>query len=158
MEPGQALTAPSPAERTIEAEPRIASARVLLVEDDPGFASLVEQMLRGADMGVKSVGLLAAAREHLREAEVDCVLLDLSLPDARWLEGVEALRDAAPELPLVVLSGLDDETVAVQAVQRGAQDYLVKGHVNGHIVSRAIRYAIERKRTELALAHLAPAQ
>jgi diguanylate cyclase (GGDEF)-like protein len=155
MEPGQALTAPSPAERQIEAEPRIASARVLLVEDDPGFASLVEQMLRGADLGVKSVGLLADARHHLREGEVDCVLLDLSLPDARWLEGVEALREAAPELPLVVLSGLDDETVAVQAVQRGAQDYLVKGHVNGHIVSRAIRYAIERKRTELALAHLA---
>jgi diguanylate cyclase len=150
-----ALTASTPAEHPRDAEPRVASARVLLVEDDPGFASLVEQMLRGADLGVKSVGLLKEAREYLREADVDCVLLDLSLPDARWLEGVEALRDAAPELPLVVLSGLDDETVAVQAVQRGAQDYLVKGHVDGHIVSRAIRYAIERKRTELALAHLA---
>jgi diguanylate cyclase len=155
MTTGQALTATAPAERNHEPEPHVASARVLLVEDDPGFASLVEQMLRGADLGVKSVGLLSDARDYLREGEVDCVLLDLSLPDARWLDGVEALREAAPELPLVVLSGLDDETVAVQAVQRGAQDYLVKGHVDGHIVSRAIRYAIERKRTELELAHLA---
>jgi diguanylate cyclase (GGDEF)-like protein len=133
----------------------LASARVLLVEDDPLFAQLVEQMLRDAGFVAQAVPLLSEATDILRREELDCILLDLSLPDAHRLEGVEALRKDRPDLPIVVLSGLDDETVAVEAVQRGAQDYLVKGHVDTHIMSRAIRYAIERKQTERALAHLA---
>jgi signal transduction histidine kinase len=76
------------------------------------------------------------------------VLLDLSLPDAHGMETVGRMLDAAPEVPIIVLTGLADETVAVQAVQSGAQDYLVKGTVEGGTLARAIRYAIERKRLE----------
>src|SRR5439155_6281167 len=91
----------------------------------------------------------------LMEDDTGVVLLDLSLPDARRLEALMQLRAAAPDVPIVILSGLQDELLAVKAVQEGAQDYLIKGRVDGEGLSRSINYAIERKQAEMKLAHRA---
>jgi diguanylate cyclase (GGDEF)-like protein len=127
---------------------------VLLVEDSPEYARLVETMLRDEvsdGVAVKSYATLADAGGDLRGGEVDCVLLDLGLPDADGLAGLAKVQELAPETPVVVLSGQDNEALAVQAVHEGAKDYLVKRHADGHLLARAIRYAMERKRAELAL-------
>jgi diguanylate cyclase (GGDEF)-like protein len=128
---------------------------VLLVEDNPGDARLVQELLKEADAGrfeVTHVARLEDARQCLMETGAGCVLLDLSLPDASRLEALMQLRAAAPEVPIVILSGLQDEMLAVKAVQEGAQDYLVKGRADGHAIGRSIAYAVERKHAELELA------
>jgi diguanylate cyclase len=134
-----------------------APVRVLLVEDNPGDARLVEILLSETSQGfdVKHVGTLGEALDELDRPPFEVVLLDLSLPDSAGLETVERMRRAAPELPLVVLSGRDDEEVALQALQGGAEDYLVKGQGDGDLISRSIRYSIERKNAEDKLARLA---
>ncbi|MGI8779529.1 MAG: EAL domain-containing protein [Solirubrobacteraceae bacterium] len=132
--------------------------RVLLVEDSPGDAYLVEEELREVAPGELHLTVattLAAARRHLESERTDCVLLDLSLPDAFELQGLEALHDARPEVPVVVLSGSSLGDLAVRAVQAGAQDYLVKGETPGPVLLRAVRHAIERKQSERRLATLA---
>ena len=130
--------------------------RVLLVEDNPGDARLVEILLSEAGSGfdVKHAGTLGEALDEL-DRPFDVVLLDLSLPDSAGLETVDRMRRAAPQLPLVVLSGRDDEEVALQALQGGAEDYLVKGEGGGDLISRSIRYSIQRKSAEDKLAYLA---
>jgi diguanylate cyclase (GGDEF)-like protein len=131
---------------------------VLLVEDNRGDARLVQELLKEADNGrfeVSHVERLADARRQLMEAGAGCVLLDLSLPDASRLEALMQLRAAAPDVPIVILSGLQDELLAVKAVQEGAQDYLVKGRVDGHAIGRSITYAVERKHAEMELSHKA---
>jgi len=124
--------------------------RVLLVEDNPGDARLLEELLReGAlDHELLRADRLDQGRELLGHGPVDVVLLDLSLPDATGMETVRRMLDAAGDAPIVVLTGLNDERVAVEAVQAGAQDYLVKGQVESTLLVRSIRYAIERKRLE----------
>jgi diguanylate cyclase (GGDEF)-like protein len=134
------------------------SFSVLLVEDNPGDARLVREMLdcdAGRDIELKHVERLADARQELMEGDTRCVLLDLSLPDARRLEALMQLRAAAPDVPIVVLSGLQDQLLAVKAVQEGAQNYLIKGRVDGDQLGRAIRYAIELKQGEHELARQA---
>jgi diguanylate cyclase (GGDEF)-like protein len=136
------------------------SFKVLLVEDNPGDARLVREMLNDAaastEFDVHHVERLAEARQKLMQnGTTGCVLLDLSLPDARRLEALMQLRAAAPDVPIVILSGLQDELLAVKAVQEGAQDYLIKGHVDSDQLGRSINYAVERKHTELKLAHRA---
>ncbi|HEY2636190.1 MAG TPA: diguanylate cyclase, partial [Solirubrobacteraceae bacterium] len=118
---------------------------------------LVREMLRPELSAVEVIDCpsLLEARERLRDQPFDCLLLDLSLPDADGLEAVEQVRDADPAVPIVVLTGNDDERIGVRAVKAGAQDYLIKGRADGVQLSRAIRYAIERKRAEAELAHLA---
>src|SRR5688572_17551348 len=103
--------------------------RVLLVEDSPLDAALVAEHIRAAatEVIVEHVPTIGAATSKLRKNRFDCVLLDLSLPDARGLEALGDIHDAAPKVPIVVLSGADDEATALHAVQEGAQDYLVKG-------------------------------
>jgi diguanylate cyclase (GGDEF)-like protein len=131
---------------------------ILLVEDNPGDARLVEEMLRdvaSTDFDVFHVERLAEAREKLMQNGSGCVLLDLSLPDANRLEALMQLRAAAPDVPIVILSGLQDELLAVKAVQEGAQDYLIKGRVDGDSLGRSISYAIERKQSEMVLARKA---
>src|SRR5204862_2775465 len=98
-----------------------------------------------AGFSVSHVERLADARQQLMESGAGCVLLDLSLPDATRLEALMQLRAAAPDVPIVILSGLQDELLAVKAVQEGAQDYLIKGRVDGALLGRSINYAIERK-------------
>lgn len=133
------------------------STRILLVEDNPGDARLIRETLREAEsfpFQLTHADRLAAAEERLAGEAFDVVLLDLSLPDAHGLETVRRTLQAGPEVPIIVLTGLDDETLAVAAVQAGAQDYLVKGRLDGTLVARAIRYAMERKRLERERAHL----
>jgi signal transduction histidine kinase len=126
-----------------------APLRILLVEDSPGDARLIRETLRDAPslpFDLQHADRLSAALPLLAARAADVVLLDLSLPDAHGLETVTRALAAAPDAPIVVLTGLDDETVAIQAVQAGAQDYLVKGQVEPGMLSRALRYAMERKR------------
>src|SRR5688572_16116898 len=116
---------------------------VLLVEDNPGDARLVVELLAeatGDSFRITHVEQLADARQQVMEYGTGCVLLDLSLPDAARLEALMQLRAAAPDVPIVILSGLQDELLAVRAVQEGAQDYLVKGRVDGGAIGRSIRY------------------
>jgi signal transduction histidine kinase len=124
--------------------------RALLVEDNPGDARLIFEMLREAAVELTHADRLAAGLEHLAHNGADVVLLDLSLPDSHGLATFEAVHAAAPNAPIVVLSGMDDEGVAVRAVQEGAQDYLVKGNVESATLVRSMRYAIERQRLEEA--------
>ncbi len=128
--------------------------RVLLVEDNPGDRRLILEAL--AEVSYSRIQLehadcLQAAQDTLASTEYDLILLDLSLPDSHGLETVERTEDVAPDTPIVILTGLDDVNIGIQAVRAGAQDYLVKGEVTGHLLVRAIRYAIERHRMEAAL-------
>lgn len=126
--------------------------QVLLVEDDAGDALLVQSLLQGAapNIDVLRVETLREAEEMLSSnpPTLDCVLLDLGLPDAMGLDSVERLRAAAPDAAIVVLTGHDDEQRGVEALSRGAEDYLAKGVVDGPLLARAIRYAIERCRAD----------
>jgi serine phosphatase RsbU (regulator of sigma subunit) len=122
---------------------------ILLVEDNPGDARLLRETLRevpAEQFALAQVERLDQALQRLAEHHFDVVLLDLSLPDSQGLETCARMHAGAPRAPLVVLTGLDDETVAVQAMQKGAQDYLVKGQVDGNMLMRSMRYAIERTR------------
>jgi sigma-B regulation protein RsbU (phosphoserine phosphatase) len=134
-----------------------APVRILLVEDNPGDARLLRFTLQEAEslrFDLVHAARLSEALDAVRQGPADVVLLDLSLPDAHGMETVTRMLDAAPAVPIIVLTGLTDETVAVQAVQAGAQDYLVKGSVDGGTLARAIRYAMERKRMEMERAGL----
>jgi FixJ family two-component response regulator len=132
--------------------------RVLLVEDDDGDALIVEELLldAGSPFLMQRARTLAEARQLL--GEVNCVLLDLELPDARGLQGVRWLQESLPSLAVVVLTGLADEHLGSAAVGAGAQDYLVKGQVDGFLLHRVVRYAIERRRAEEAQQQLAAAR
>ncbi|MFQ5814085.1 MAG: histidine kinase dimerization/phospho-acceptor domain-containing protein, partial [Anaerolineae bacterium] len=123
--------------------------KVLLVEDNPGDARLIREALAEAGTARFKLAHIEHLREGLQrlaEGGIDVVLLDLSLPDGQGLDTFTRMHAAKPDIPIVVLTGLDDETLAVKAVRGGAQDYLVKGEVNGKMLSRVLRYAIERKR------------
>jgi sigma-B regulation protein RsbU (phosphoserine phosphatase) len=123
--------------------------RILLVEDNPGDARLIRELLRdGGQYGsaIDETSRLADALAALRFAAPDVVLLDLFLPDSQGLDTFSRLHTAASSVPMIVLTGLDDEATALAAVKAGAQDYLVKGLVSAELLSRAIRYAIERQR------------
>ncbi len=126
---------------------------ILLVEDNLGDARLLREMFdgQGAHFGeLTHVDCMNAAEKHLAEHTVDIILLDLGLPDAQGLGAIRRTRAVAPDVPLVVLTGLDDESMAVQALQHGAQDYLIKGQIETRALLRALRYAIERKAMESA--------
>ena len=130
--------------------------RLLLVEDNPGDARLLREMFneRGQASHITTlthVESLLEAEKCLSAGEVDVVLLDLGLPDANGLTAVRRAQAAAPRVPLVVLTGLDDEALAAQALNEGAQDYLIKGQIEASGLFRALRYAIERKIMEETL-------
>src|SRR4051812_45902933 len=131
---------------------------VVLIEDNAAEATLVGESIRQSELQRFSVigfSRLWAAMDHLDREGADCVLLDLSLPDAAGLEGVRVLLSAFPDLPVVVLTGHDDTSLALEAVSAGADDYLVKRHAEGEAIVRALRYAIERSRTRSELVHQA---
>src|SRR3984957_19910056 len=100
------------------------------------------------DFDLACVGFMSEAERHLAKRTVDIILLDLGLPDAQGLAAIRRARIAAPDIPLVVLTGMDDEALAGQSLQKGAQDYLIKGHIDTRGLLRALRYAGERKRLE----------
>jgi serine phosphatase RsbU (regulator of sigma subunit) len=129
---------------------------LLLVEDDRGDALLVEELIADAvgDIQVVWARTMADAERELAGRQLDCVLLDLNLPDANGIAALEAVAKVDATVPIVVLTGLDDEHFGVSAVASGAQDYLVKGHVEPEVLRRALLYAIERKRAELTVVEL----
>ena len=125
--------------------------KTLLIEDNPGDSRLIREMLSEAkevSFDLKYAERLQAGLDQLGQGGIDVVLLDLGLPDSQGLETLDRTYALAPEVPIVVLTGLDDDTLGVQAVNRGAQDYLKKGQVDGELLMRTIRYAIERKRAK----------
>jgi two-component system cell cycle sensor histidine kinase/response regulator CckA len=133
------------------AQHRTVPLRVLLVEDDGRFADFLRTALIEIgcfDVRLTLTGRLADALDVMRAHSVDAVLLDLNLPDSRGLATLSSVTSAAPHVPVVVLTGVDDAQLATEAVRRGAQDWLTKGHLEPELVYRAVRYAIERKRLE----------
>ena len=125
--------------------------RVLLIEDNPGDIRLIQELLSEADTAsfrIEVAERLSDGLEMLSDRIFDVVLLDLSLPDSSGLETLAEAHSRALQAAIIVLTGLDDEDLAVDAVRKGAQDYLVKGQIDENLLARAIRYAIERKRVE----------
>src|SRR4051794_35672987 len=150
-EPPPAVAVPPPSDKE---GPR-SRIRVLLLEDNPGDARLIQLMLdeAGNDLfDVEHVERLGPALERLAKGGIAAILSDLSLPDSQGLATFSRLHAQAPQVPIIVLSGLNDTTIALQAVHEGAQDYLIKGQVDGQLLVRAMRYAIERKRMSEQLA------
>lgn len=135
-----------------------ATTRLLLVEDNPADAALHIAMLRSTALSelfeIAVVGRLSDCVLALEEMPA-CVLLDMGLPDAQGVEGIARIRIVAPDVPVVVLTGNEDDAVGLDALQCGAQDYLVKGHVDGRTLARSIRYAIERMRGDQRIHFLA---
>ena len=130
--------------------------KVLLVEDNPLDARLIQEMLADiegtgpvvATFDLECADQLSAGLEHLVAGGIDVVLLDLVLPDSQGFDTFARTYAQAPQVPIIVLSGLDDVKLAIKAVREGAQDYLVKGQVDSNLLVRSMRYAIERKRAE----------
>jgi signal transduction histidine kinase len=125
--------------------------RVLLIEDNPDDEFMIELMLEEVSTGttrfiLSSVERLKEGFTYISKNKFDIILLDLTLPDSYGLNSFTRLHTHYPDIPIVVLSGLDDESVAIKAVREGAQDYLVKGLVDSNLISHAIRYAIQRHR------------
>jgi diguanylate cyclase (GGDEF)-like protein/PAS domain S-box-containing protein len=127
---------------------------LLLVEDNLGDARLLREMFNDQDSQnteLTHVKSISEAEKHLLDHAVDIIVLDLGLPDAQGVSAVRRTHAAAPHIPLVVLTGLDDEVMAAQALQEGAQDYLIKGEIDARSLLRSLRYAVERKNAEEAL-------
>lgn len=122
--------------------------RVLLVEDDEGDAFLVGELLTETNSGIDLVVATSLREARRRIADVDCVLLDLGLPDAQGLDGLRQVLEMSGSAAVCVLTGRTDEHLGIVAVAEGAQDYLVKGQVDGVLLTRALRYAVERKRAD----------
>jgi len=124
---------------------------VLIVEDNPADVDLMRDALPETGpirFHSESVPRLSEALARLAIGGIDLVMTDLGLPDSRGLATFRTLRQAAPDLAIIVLTGNDDQEMAVAAVREGAQDFLIKGQISGNQLMRAVRYAIERKRTE----------
>ncbi|MGE5514756.1 MAG: HD domain-containing phosphohydrolase [Bacteroidota bacterium] len=130
--------------------------KVLMVEDNPGDARLVQLLLAevgGFDLTWKQD--MHEAAHWLSENQPDAVLLDLSLPDSQGVATIDAMRRVAPDVAVVVFTGLNDEAVGMAAVKRGCQDYLVKGQGDGQLIGRTLTYAVERKAIEHERQHAA---
>lgn len=131
--------------------------RILLVEQEPEELAPLKDSLESSEdvrYQVEWVGELSRALQRLSLGGVDVVLLDLNLPDSEGIATFERAKAFAPDVPILVLTSVDDEEVAMRTVQGGAQDYLVKGRVNEHVLIRSVRYAIERHRLLSALRSL----
>jgi DNA-binding response OmpR family regulator len=122
--------------------------RVLLVEDNEDDALLIRETLSETTLEIKHADRLSTALEQLAKGKFEAVLLDLSLPDAHGLNTIGHVVGQAPGIPIVVLTGLNDEEMAVKAVEQGAQDYLIKGQADRQLLIRSLRYAIQRHRAE----------
>jgi putative nucleotidyltransferase with HDIG domain len=126
---------------------------ILLLEDNPADVRLICELLIDSSekFEINCVDRLSAGLEYIANHAIDAILMDLGLPDSQGLDTIESVRANKPSVPIIVLTGLDDETIAIEAVRRGAQDYLIKGSLTGNMLSRVIRYAIERKNAEKEL-------
>src|ERR1700674_5116171 len=125
--------------------------QVLLVEDNAGDARLLREMFskeRPDSFELTHLLRMSEAEIHLAKGEVDIVLLDMGLPDGHGLDTVRRAHAVAPDVPMIVLTGLDDEALAAEAMKEGAQDYLIKGQIENRALPRALRHAIERHRMQ----------
>jgi diguanylate cyclase (GGDEF)-like protein len=131
--------------------------QLLLVEDNRAQAAIMEKMLEAGSIEyeVVHVGTLSEAKDFLAKTRVACIVLDLTLPDAARLDGLMEIKNLVPEVPVVVVTADDAAARGVKAVQAGAQDYLIKGGMDSTQLCRSVRYAVERGRSELLLAHRA---
>ncbi len=128
--------------------------QIVLVEDSASDAVLLQENILSSgttDISISVVQSLNEAKEHLKNNHPDAMLLDLTLPDSSGLNTVREVRSISPDLPIVVLTGVDDENTGVEAVRTGVQDYLIKGQTDGRTITRVIRYSIERKNAEDAM-------
>ena len=133
------------------ASPRIT---VLLIDDEPDYARVLRERLSrevSFSFNVESASSLDEGRERLARDRADVVLLDLNLPESRGLETYLMVHAQVPEIPVIVLTAIDNDALALEAVRRGAQDFIVKGQFDGRMLARIIRYAIERHRMQAAL-------
>jgi PAS domain S-box-containing protein len=131
--------------------------QTLLIEDDPDDVLLLKASLakvQAVQIKLEHADRLSSGLIQLAEQDYDVILLDLNLPDSRGLETLSTIIKKFPQVPIVVLSGLADDSTTIAAVRRGAQDYLVKGEISGLMLTRVLRYAIERKRAETETRHL----
>jgi signal transduction histidine kinase/DNA-binding response OmpR family regulator len=126
----------------------VKAMRVLLVEDNDDDALLIGESLSGTTIDLERAERLSTALARFNPEKFDAVLLDLSLPDGRGLDTIRRLRSQIAAVPIVVLTGLNDEEAAMRAVEEGAQDYLVKGQADGLLLARSLRYAIQRHKAE----------
>jgi signal transduction histidine kinase len=136
---------------------RTSALKVLLVEDNAGDARLLREMFtteRPGSIALTHLMRLSEALVHLAKGGVDIVLLDMGLPDGHGLDTVRRVRVVAPDVPLIVLTGLDDEALAAEAMKEGAQDYLIKGQIENRALPRALRHAIERHRMQAETDHI----
>jgi two-component system, cell cycle response regulator len=128
--------------------------KILLIEDDPGDAHLIRKMLIGSKSAcfeLEHFDRLSTGLEHLAQMEIDLILLDLNLPDSQGLDTFVKAHAKAQVIPVIVLTGLEDENLAVKSISKGVQDYLVKGQIDSGLLIRAIHYAVERHRLRLKL-------
>ncbi len=128
--------------------------KILLIEDNSGDARMIEELLNETGSfryKLVWVDQLSKGLQSIQFGDIDIILTDLGLPDSHGFETFTTIHEHALEIPIVVMSGLNDETMAIQAVREGAQDYLVKGTADGTLLIRTVRHAIERKQTELKL-------
>jgi two-component system cell cycle response regulator len=131
--------------------------KVLLIEDNPDDAELILAALseiQNFRAAVERAETLAGGLERLSQGDVQLILLDLGLPDSLGIQTFERILAHSPELPIIIMSGLADEDLAIRTVQEGAQDYLVKGNFDGRLLARSIRYAIERHKIKAELSSL----
>jgi len=127
---------------------------VLLIEDNPGDARLIKEILSDTEeilFKIEWVNCLSKGLQRLVKGNIKLILLNLSLPDSRGLETIRCVHAQAPEIPIVVMTGLNDKNLAMEALREGAQDYLIKDQVDSQLLERCMRYAIERHRTEIML-------
>lgn len=123
--------------------------KALLLEDNPDDLLILERLiksLKNRDFRFTSAKKLSEAADYLKKDRFDLIISDLTLPDSRGLETFRSLHAQAARTPIILLTGMDDESMAIQAVREGAQDYLVKGEIGSNLLLRAITYAIERNR------------
>lgn len=123
--------------------------KVLLIEDNPGDVRLLREILsesKNISFEIEHADRLSSGLEHLAQGGIDILLLDLGLQDSQGFETVRRILPAVPGIPVIVLTGLNDEAMGLQAIHEGAQDYLIKGEISFPVIRRAINYAIERQK------------
>src|SRR2546423_11474441 len=143
--------------KSVEATPTLIS-NILFVEDDQELAIALEpgfSDIQPFDFVIEPAATMQEANNLLGSGRIDIILLDLNLPDSRGLETFSKIQRVAPDLPIIILSGLADEELALESVRAGAQDYFVKGSMSVHVLVRAVRYGLERKQLERQLADYA---
>jgi two-component system, cell cycle response regulator len=140
----------------LEYEDATKPIKILIIEDDLEYASMLQVLFetKAEQFEITHIENIEKALDHLREEQTDIILMDLSLPESSGLDSFLEIYSHAPEIPIVILSKSDNQGLAIKAIRRGAQDYLLKGEIDQNLLIRAVSFAIERHRMLLVLQHL----